>query len=228
MNCKCVRKKLLDYIDGNLNEKKSLIMEQHIAKCKSCRQEMNLFIKLSGFIHKVDYPPTSIWNNFLPDLHARIEKEAAIDFSKEQKRQSYVRWGWTFVAAVSVMFFISSIILEYQSPFGTKGKNAPQIKVQARATTVERSDSFFIAEIISDTMINEKEAIKLKKLVNNADYEAFTPTNYNLYYTLNDLNVESKPISENVIQTLLNDTYSQFSNADNSEHYDTAEGFGTI
>lgn len=225
MNCKHIRKKLLDYTERNLSEKDSLMVEQHVAKCDSCRQELAIFIKLPEFIHKVDYPPASIWNNFLPDLHALIEKEAAVDFAKEQKRQSYVKWGWAFVAVASVMFCVSSIILEYQSPYGTKGKNAQQTKIQASSTIVERSDSFFIAEIISDTMIDEKEAVKLKKLVNNADYEAFTPTNYNQYYNLTEINVESKHVSENVIQSLLNDTYSQYT--DSLERYNT-DGLGTI
>ena len=225
MNYKHIRKKLLDYTERNLSEKDLLMVKQHIAKCDSCRQELALFIKLSEFTYKVDYPPTSIWNNFLPDLHARIEKEAAVDYAKDQKRQPYVKWGWTFVAVASVMFFVSSIILEYQSPFGTKSKNAPQIKIQARSTTFERSDSFFIAEIISDTMIDEKEAVKLKKLVNNADYEAFAPTNYNPYYNLTEINVEPKHVSENVIQSLLNDTYSQYT--DSLEHYNS-DGLGTI
>jgi hypothetical protein len=177
----------------------------------------------------VDYPPTSIWNNFLPDLHARIEKEAVVDYAKDQKKQSYVKWGWTFVAVASVMFFVSSIILEYQSSYGTKNKKIQQmqIKTQPRSPIVEKSDSFFIAEIISDTMINEKEAVKLKKLVNNADYEAFTPKNYNQYYNLTEINVESKHVSENVIQSLLNDTYSQFDNSDSLERYNT-DGLGTI
>ena len=227
MNCKHIRKKLLDYTERNLSEKDSLMVKRHIAKCDSCHQELALFIKLSEFTYKVDYPPVSIWNNFLPDLHARIEKEAAVDYAKDQKRQSYVKWGWTFVAVASVMFFVSSIILEYQSPFGTKSKNASQIRVQPRSTIVEKSDSFFIAEIISDTMINEKEAVKLKKLVNNADYEAFTPTNYNQYYNLTEINVESKHVSENFIQSLLNDTYSQFDNTDSLERYNT-DGLGII
>jgi hypothetical protein len=227
VNCKRIRKNFLDYIERNLSKKDSLMLEQHIAKCDSCRQELAIFIKLPEFIHKVYYPPASIWNNFLPDLHALIEKEAAVDFAKEQKRQSYVKWGWTFVAVASVMFFVSSIILEYQSPYGTKGKNASQIKIQSRSTTVERSDSFFIAELISDTMIDEKEAVKLKKLVNNADYEAFAPTNYNPYYNLTEINVEPKHANENVIQSLLNDTYSQFDNSDSLERYNT-DGLGTI
>ena len=227
MNCKRIRKRLLDYTERNLSEKDSLMVKQHIARCDSCRQELALFIELSEFTYKVDYPPASIWNNFLPDLHALIEKEAAVDFAKEQKRQSYVKWGWTFVAVASVMFFVSSIIFEYQSPFGTKGKNVQQTKIQARSKTVERSDSFFIAEIISDTMIDEKEAVKLKKLVNNADYEAFAPTNYNPYYNLTEINVEPKHVSENVIQSLLNDTYSQFDNTDSLERYNT-DGLGTI
>jgi hypothetical protein len=227
VNCKHIRKKLLDYTERNLSEKDSLMVKQHIAKCDSCRQELALFNKLSEFTYKVDYPPTSIWNNFLPDLHARIEKEAAVDYAKDQKKQSYVKWGWTFVAVASVMFFVSSIILEYQSPFGTKGKKIQQIRVQSRSPIVEKSDSFFIAEIISDTMIDEKDAVKLKKLVNNADYEAFTPTNYNPYYNLTEINTESKHAGENVIQSLLNDTYSQFDNSDSLERYNT-DGLGTI
>jgi len=225
MKCKRIRKKLLDYMDRNLNEKTSQMVEQHIARCDFCRQEMELFIKLSKVIYRIDYPPTTIWNNFLPDLHARIEKESAVNFAKEQKRQSYVKWGWTFTAVVSVMFFISSILWEYQSPYKTEGTQ--QIKAKLNSSTTDGSDSLYIVEIISDTMIDEKEAVKLKKLVNTADYEAFVPINYNSYYTLTDLNTEKKMSNENVIQSLLNDTYSQFDNADTAEHYNT-DGLGTI
>ena len=226
MKCRRIRKKLLDYIDGSLSEKESLMLEQHITKCDHCHQEIELFSKLAKFIHRVDYPPASVWGNFLSDLHTRIEKEAARDFAKEQKRQSYVKWGWTFAAATAVLFFVSSVILEYQSTVKPKN-NLQQIRVQTRSSTSEKSESFFIAEIISDTLINEKEAAELRKLNNITDYEAYAPDHYNSYAILPDLNAETKPTSESSIQSLLKGNFAQFDTADTVERYNT-DGSGTI
>lgn len=226
MKCWYIRKKLLDYIDGNLSEKDSFTIEQHIAKCAQCRQEIEMFSKLSKAIHRVDYPPASVWDNFLSDLHTRIEKEAARDFAKEQKRQSYIKWGWVFTAATAVLFFVSSVILEYQSTVEPKN-NIQQIRVQARSSTSEKSESIFIAEIISDTLINEKEAVELKKLGNINVYEAYAPDHYNSYAILTDLNTETKPTNEISIQSLLKGNFAQFDTSDNQERYNI-DGLGTI
>lgn len=225
MKCWRIRKKILDYIDGNLTEKESLTLEQHITKCDHCRQEIEMFSKLTRFIHRVNYPPASVWDNFLSDLHTRIKKEAARDFAKEEKRQSYVKWGWTFAAVTAVLFFVSSVILEYQSTVVPKS-NLKQIKVQTHSTS-EKSDNIVIAEIISDTLINEKEAAELKKLENITDYETYAPDRYNSYAILTDLNTETKPINENTIQSLLKGNFAQFDTADTLERYNT-DGSGTI
>jgi len=42
MKCKKIRRKLVAYLDGELNEKQRLLIERHLSECIECRKEINL------------------------------------------------------------------------------------------------------------------------------------------------------------------------------------------
>jgi len=47
MKCKKIRKKLVAYLDGELNEKQKLLIKRHLLECAECRREADLLSKTS-------------------------------------------------------------------------------------------------------------------------------------------------------------------------------------
>jgi len=223
VRCWKIKKKILDYIDGNINETDFLVIQKHLSECDSCRREFESYNRLFGLmgnIHKIDYPPESVWKNFLSDLHTRIEKEAINDYAGKQKRQSYVQWSWVSVAMASVLFLIFSLVLEYHPSPVTDQK----IQETASLATKEKTEGFYIAEIISKTFINEKEAKELKKLDKIVDYDMFAPSNYKSYIMTSDTNTNSEASNSNAMKTLLDENLSEFDNYDSTEYYASVAG----
>jgi len=50
MKCKKVRRKLVAYIDGELEKKQELLVKRHLLKCAECRKEADLLSKTSHFL----------------------------------------------------------------------------------------------------------------------------------------------------------------------------------
>ncbi|MGB9596396.1 MAG: anti-sigma factor family protein [Candidatus Poribacteria bacterium] len=226
MKCKKVKKMLSDYIDGNIGKTESLSINQHILECDSCRQELESFKKLFELIDnvsKVDYPPESTWKNFISDLHTRIEKEALSEYVEGQKNQTYMKWGWASIAIASVVFFIFSLSLEFR-PSPLIEQDQPQNKtISISSQTLEKSEKLSIAEAISRTFIDEKEAKELKKLEKIADYDVFAPSSYNPYI-LSDLNTISNVVNNDSIKSLLDENLSGFDSFDSAEYYVSVTG----
>jgi len=76
MKCSDVRKKLSRYIDGMLEDKMRDIVEEHLASCKACSEELEgLRIAIEGLkgLHEVKVP-----DDFLERVRERIEQESAV------------------------------------------------------------------------------------------------------------------------------------------------------
>ena len=223
VRCWKIKKKILDYIDENVNETDFLVIQKHLSECDSCKREFESYSKLFGLIdniRKVDYPPESVWKNFLSDLHTRIEKEALNDYVERQKRQSYVQWSWASVAMASVLFLIFSLALGYH-PSSVPDQKIPEA---SSSVTTEKNEGLYLAELISKTFINEKEARELRKLDKIVDYDMFAPSNYNSYHITSDTNTKSETDNSNTIKTLLDEDLSEFDSYDSTEYYTSVTG----
>ncbi len=76
MKCYDVRKRLSHYIDGMLEDKMRDIIEEHLASCKDCSEELEgLRIAIEGLkgLHEVEVP-----EDFLERVRERIEQESAV------------------------------------------------------------------------------------------------------------------------------------------------------
>ena len=65
---------LLDYVNGILGPEDSHLIQEHTTGCDLCGRELDTLSKILKVIDgaRVEYPPASVWENFLPDLHRRI------------------------------------------------------------------------------------------------------------------------------------------------------------
>lgn len=225
VKCRKVKKMILDYIDGNVSNAESTFIRQHISECDSCRREFESYSKLFDLIDnvsKIDYPPESVWKNFVSDLHTRIEKEALSEYVHSQRHQSYMKWGWVSVAVASVIFFIFSLSLEFHSSPLLEQDQIKNTQIPATSQVSVKSEKISIAEVISKTFINEKEAKELKKLEKIADYDVFAPSGYNSYL-ISDTNA-SNAVNNDSIKSLLDGSLSEFDSFDSTEYYVSVTG----
>lgn len=166
MKCKHARGMLVNYVNEVLEPGYCRQLEEHIAECKACSQELDTLKKLLGLIDnvKVEYPPASMWENFLPDLHKRIENEAALIFRKQKRRRFYALPGWAATAAAMLFLFAATISQDHSIVNLSQTDDTEIAQDTSRSAADESLESSTVAGIISNTLITEAEAQKLKEL----------------------------------------------------------------
>ncbi len=220
MKCKRAQKMLTDYVNKILGSEDSRLVQEHVVECDSCRRELDVLEKILGLIDdvKVEYPPASIWENFLPDLHRRIEKEAAFAFRKQRQQRFYLLPGWIANTAV-VLFLFALVMLKYY-PFTEpvqpqqRPENVEMVEsIPASVIEEDSSEHALVAGIISEVLITEAEVAKLKELKNFTQSEPLTLSYYyDDDYGLADLNGETNGTGddEEIIQFLLESEFAEF------------------
>jgi hypothetical protein len=185
MKCKLARKMLADYVNDVLEPEDSRLIQEHIAECDPCRRELDVLKKVLRLIDdvKVEYPPASVWENFLHDLHRRIESEAALAFKKQQKRFLYLLPGWiASAAAVVLVIFVSAMLGYYPFAGSVRSQGAKEdieVVQDSSPSLVEySSEPVLVAGMISEVLITEVEAAELKKLDIFTRSETLTPPYY--------------------------------------------------
>jgi hypothetical protein len=172
VKCKHAQKMLTDYIDEVLDAEDSRRVQEHIAGCDSCRRELETLRIILGHINdaEVEYPPAHVWENFLPDLHRRIESEAILAFKRQRRQRFYALPGWMASAGVIVLILIASMMLRYypyDRPFWLQSpENIEIIRNRSLPRVQSTSEPAIIAGIISDILITDAEVKELEKLKN--------------------------------------------------------------
>lgn len=224
MKCKHAQKMIIDYINGSLGPEEIRIIHGHAEGCQYCHLELEMAKKVIDLTSnvKVEYPPENIWNNFLPDLHKRIESEAALTFKKNQRQRFYFLPGWAASIATVILVIITSFFLTYHpslSSIEINSSKVTQVTTDTKPSMIRYgSEPLLIADIISDVLITETQMAELKKLENYSRPES-------LYYyyddALNDVLVELDSIKENdgLIRSLLNNELAEF---DDSQMLDSS------
>ncbi len=177
MKCKRAQKLLAGYVNEVLKPEENRAVQDHIAECEICRKELGTLKNVLELIDntKVEYPPASVWENFLPDLHRRIVNEAALAFKKQRRQRLYLFPGWAAVAAI-VLILSTSIMLQDDPAIRPilvqRASNAGMIKDTSSSTMEGSSESTLIAGIISELLITAVEAEKLRELRSAIQSEA--------------------------------------------------------
>ncbi|WP_353094306.1 DUF4179 domain-containing protein [Tissierella praeacuta] len=71
MDCNLIRDKLLDYIDGTLNEKEESLVRKHIEKCNECSNEYN---ELKSTIYYLEKTKNNICMKKVINLKAKVNR----------------------------------------------------------------------------------------------------------------------------------------------------------
>lgn len=241
MKCKHIRKMLADYANQVLESGDNQMIQKHISECQSCRHELDVMRNMLRLIDtaKVEYPPAQVWENLIPDLHKRIEREAALAFEKHQKQRFYLLPGWTMsVVTIILLIFASVLLWHYPLSGPTELAKQENIKAAERTSlgslaesdTLEySSESMLVAGLISSVLITESEAAELEKLKNYNQSEILTPSHYYYYEgILAEMIREARDAKndEDVIHSLLNNEFTEF--IENPVIESSGSEFGTM
>jgi hypothetical protein len=186
---------LTDYANEVLEASDRRKVQEHVAECEICRSELNslqAILEIADDV-KIEYPPASVWENFLPDLHRRIANEAALVFRRQQRQRLYLLPGWAAVLAI-VLFLSVSLILQDSSSIRPiqieRASNIGIVKSVVPSATKSDSDPMYVAEVISEVLITEAEAEKLRELQNTIQQE-ISVFPYYLYYDESDILIDT-------------------------------------
>ena len=104
MKCKKIRRKLVAYLDGELDRKKRLSVEKHLLECTECRKEVNLLsetfylLKNQKRITPSESFETELWRR----IHSAEKKETAPHFLR---RITYIILPAAVAAALIIGVF---------------------------------------------------------------------------------------------------------------------------
>jgi len=219
LKCKRARRMLLDYVNGILGPEDSHLVHEHTTGCEPCRSELYTLNKILKVIDdaKVEYPPASVWENFLPDLHKRIEREAALIFRKQYKQRLYFLPGWAaFVTIVILTIFTIAMPKYYPSAvlfWRQTAENTETVETSSPSVVEESPEPVIVAGMISRMLISEAEAAELEKLRNFIQSEVLIPPHYGADDIPINITEESRSTEEDdegVIQFLLEGEFAEY------------------
>ena len=217
MKCRHIRKMVADYVNEVLDPDDMHLVEEHIAKCESCRRELDTLRKVLRLIDdvKVEYPSASVWQSFIPDLHRRIETEAALAFRKQRWQRLYFLSAWGAAASVAVLVLFASLLLRHYmvpKPLEIQKTENAVVETTSQPLLEDDSESMLIANVISEVLITEEEAVELRELTDLAQPE-ITAISYQSYDDpLVDVRAEPRDAEsdEEFIQFLLENEFAEF------------------
>ncbi len=219
MKCKRARKMLLDYVNGTLEPEDSHLVHEHTTGCDLCRRELDALSKILKIADnaEVEYPPASVWENFLPDLHKRIEREAALVFGKQYRQRLYFLPGWAAFVTVVILTIFAIVMPKYYPsavPFRHQtAENTETVESSSPSVVKESPEPVIVAGMISKMLITEAEAAELDKLKNFIQSEVLIPPHYGEDDIMINITEESSSVEddEGVIQFLLESEFAEYS-----------------
>jgi len=215
VKCKRIQKMLANYVNEVLGSEDVKLVQEHIVECDSCRHQVDMLRKVLNLIDnvRIEYPPVSVWDRFIPDLHKRIESEAALTFRRQWWQRIYFVPGWMAVAAMIMMIISTSVLIKHYP----SGESAPtqeanvteKAETNPQFTAMDSSESLLVAGLISEVFITDAQAEELKNL---SQLETLT-TPYQYYDDImidTDTEASSSEGKGELIESLLEDEFIDF------------------
>ena len=81
MECKEINSLLIDFVDKNLNQEQTEVVQKHLESCKSCRQEVEELMVVMGEIKQTgdENPSANLRSNFMQMIEAEKRKHVAVE-----------------------------------------------------------------------------------------------------------------------------------------------------
>ena len=135
MNCKQLIEQLDPLLDGELSPAEESVLQQHLAKCESCkelhRKHRHLLEQAAAFA-KSEKPPVDLW----PGIEARIGGET---------RQSFA--GIRAAAAAAVVGIAAVVMLSIQLPVDEQATEIQATKIEAQPLTYGEARAQLVSKV---------------------------------------------------------------------------------
>ncbi len=160
MNCKQIEDQLIEYIDGNLDDKTSQLIESHISRCENCKKAL---MELQEVFTAINNEPQQ-----LPDKSLKLDFEAMLQKEKELQDDSKVvslsrvsrsTWKTPLQVAATIALMFSAYY------FGTLQNNESLSQEMA----VLRKEKTQMKEAMTISLIENESASKRLQAVNYAE-----------------------------------------------------------
>jgi len=161
MNCKQALKLISEYVDGNLDERRTAELEGHLAGCKDCRETVEDFkaIVREAQNLKTVTPPERVWQKISgtlaetpPEMPARKHD---VPESRPLRPFFAARLPWLSAAAAALVILVSGLALlrpwQARPTFGPAGD-------QYTLAKIEEAKGFFRQAIRSLTEAADSQA----------------------------------------------------------------------
>jgi predicted anti-sigma-YlaC factor YlaD len=93
MDCENIREMLAGYQDGELDTEQKALVEEHLNRCRTCREELAGLEKVKEVTRKVKYDdlPLEVWQGYWQNLYRRLERGV----------------GWIFTSIGAIILLIT-------------------------------------------------------------------------------------------------------------------------
>jgi anti-sigma factor RsiW len=100
VKCEKVEKLLSNYLDNSLKEAHRNEVKEHLAKCRKCRENLNIMSKIDNLVKlKVkEKPSKEYWEDYWPRLEGRLDRTMTPQLSGNR------RWTNLFIPRFSSAF----------------------------------------------------------------------------------------------------------------------------
>lgn len=99
MNCRSVRKRLTEYIDGELDAQSAQEIALHIDRCASCRAEVDILRRIEATLASLASPET------VPDLTSDLYRQLAMP-TMRTSRLPYLAGATIVLACLALLFWM--------------------------------------------------------------------------------------------------------------------------
>ena len=146
MNCNNINDRLIDFIEGQLEEEEKLAVKRHIDSCEDCLQDLEslrpLLEDVGSFGKSYNEEENILWANYLPQVRERI--------NRKKERKLWIR------AAVPAIGILSIAILL----FFLNGGGKPDSRMGEEWTPVTGAEEWYIGELV-DFVVDSSDVEKI-------------------------------------------------------------------
>ncbi|WP_378179617.1 zf-HC2 domain-containing protein [Aquimarina sp. SS2-1] len=160
MNCNQVRGHLIDYLDGNLDQKEHQVITAHLTTCNSCQQSLQEFQLVFDGIgqYQGELPDASLKRNF----EEMLQKEKEIfDTSKVVSLHQPIKKNWKRALQIAV-----TIALVFSAYFFGKQQNTASF---SREMAVLEKEKVQLKQEVTISLIENESASKRLQAVSYAE-----------------------------------------------------------
>ncbi|MBL7070170.1 MAG: zf-HC2 domain-containing protein [Candidatus Omnitrophica bacterium] len=145
LRCLFIKRKLYDFVAGELGLKEKAALSRHLQVCSGCRRkagELKTVFSLAAKREKLPLPDEAFWGKFQVELNKRLDQETGAEFAPEPEARRQMRHSYLFRP---VLAYASVLLLMMVTVFSLYRYYQPKIHAYQDQQIVE--EVLFLEEL---------------------------------------------------------------------------------